>query len=179
MQILNKKKLLQELRAVLNTINKDKEIFLLSEALKNNSITGRQLERSKDAWLDDIKTIQKTKDQLTQLWDKINETLENRLITFGLNNKLDSPLVKFTLKNIHDWKDKTETETKNINVEIYEAIGEAIDNNKPLLEAEPIKAQLDQPRQEIIAQPKAKHKARRTKVSKGGTHTPEWTARRL
>ena len=81
---------------------------------KDNLFMGEYL-MSKGLYRNAITEISQTRPWVLDMYDELSEVQEFKLAKLGLLKKLDSSMVKFTLSNKHDWKEKSEN-TDNVTV---------------------------------------------------------------
>jgi len=55
-----------------------------------------------------INEMAQTRPWLLDMYDELSEVQEHKIAKMGLLRDLDSSMVKFTLSNKHNWKDKTD-----------------------------------------------------------------------
>ena len=72
-----------------------------------------------------INEMAQTRPWLLDMYDELSEVQEHKIAKMGLFRDLDSSMVKFTLSNKHNWKDKTDnTSTVEVkNVDLKDLVG--------------------------------------------------------
>ena len=72
-----------------------------------------------------INEMAQTRPWLLDMYDELSEVQEHKIAKMGLFRDLDSSMVKFTLSNKHNWKDKTDnTSTVEVkSVDLKDLVG--------------------------------------------------------
>jgi hypothetical protein len=72
-----------------------------------------------------INEMAQTRPWLLDMYDELSEVQEHKIAKMGLFRDLDSSMVKFTLSNKHNWKDKTDnTSTVKVkSVDLKDLVG--------------------------------------------------------
>lgn len=95
---------LNEVKDILNLLAEDTGGTFITwhDLIKNKPYSRQRISEWREKFKDDT--------QFSDTIKKIDEELENRLVTAGLKNKMNPTIVIFSLKNNYGWKDKQETE---------------------------------------------------------------------
>lgn len=103
-EIYTLKYCLDEVRDILNVLQGDAEGIYVTwhDLIKYKSYSRQRISEWREKFKDD--------NEFSDTIKKIDEELENRLVTAGLKNKMNATIVIFSLKNNYGWKDKQETE---------------------------------------------------------------------
>lgn len=113
---------LNELQLLLKTLKENKEIIYLWELFEDKEYTRFRYSE----WVKEYKE----NEEIQRISHTLKEILETRAITWAMKNKLNATTTIFHLKNNFDWKDKSEVENKNLNVDVSETL---TDNQKKLI----------------------------------------------
>jgi hypothetical protein len=100
---------ISELVYILNTILSDPTIFTLGDVFEPLPFTSKDMQYVLHKFKDD--------EDVVDIWDKIKEVIENRLVRGGLNKNVDSTFTKFLLESKFEYQTKqiVENVTNQIN----------------------------------------------------------------
>lgn len=93
---------LLELNEMLKEVNNDLGIFFINQLFENRSYSRQRYSEWAEKFKDD--------DEISDTIKKLEDQLENRLVVGGLTSALNPAITIFTLKNKHNWRDKTEVD---------------------------------------------------------------------
>ena len=105
-------KMIADVTGVVEDVNKD-NIFI------NDFLMDKGIYRGH------INEMAQTRPWLLDMYDELSEVQEHKIAKMGLFRDLDSSMVKFTLSNKHNWKDKTDnTSTVEVkSVDLKDLVG--------------------------------------------------------
>lgn len=89
-----------ELQDMLSEVTNDLGIFFIGQLFENRSYSRQRFSEWEKKFADD--------EEISDIKKRIEDLLETRLVTGGLTSALNPTLTIFTLKNKHNWRDKTE-----------------------------------------------------------------------
>ena len=95
------------------------------EDVNKNNIFINDFLMAKGIYRGHINEMAQTRPWLLDMYDELSEVQEHKIAKMGLFRDLDSSMVKFTLSNKHNWKDKTDnTSTVEVkSVDLKELVG--------------------------------------------------------
>ena len=105
-------KMIRDVNGIVEDVNKD-NIFI------NDFLMAKGIYRGH------INEMAQTRPWLLDIYDELSEVQEHKIAKMGLFRDLDSSMVKFTLSNKHNWKDKTDnTSTVEVkSVDLKDLVG--------------------------------------------------------